>query len=294
MNRSRKFILIIAAIGIALACNLPSSAAPTSQPDVATIVAGTFQALTQVAQTSMPQLTSTPTVTPSATPNPTPQNLNVTYLNIKLTIPLNLANGTTNTSTTDVEYPYVNPSLGDMPQHTKIVLNGYPVQGTLLQPQILVFRADEYSHYGDFSQRIVSGLRTLHYQHGQPLPSNLPSGSFNAAVQSVNFVNGNGIRYLTQLDQSPLPVNNHELIYYFQGITSNGGYYVQAVLPIQAPFLAPDDNPNSPLPEHGIPFHSDQSYYGAVQQQLNATAPDQFLPSLASLDALIQSITIMP
>ena len=134
----------------------------------------------------------------------------------------------------------------------------------------------------------------MHYQHGQPLPKNLPAGSFSAAVQSVNFANGNGIRYLTQFDQSPLPVNNRELFYYFHGITNNGTYYVQVILPVQAPFLAPDENPNSSLPRNGIPFHSDQSYFNAIAQQLNTTPPDQFSPSLASLDALVQSITINP
>jgi len=84
------------------------------------------------------------------------------------------------------------------------------------------------------------------------------------------------------------------LFYYFHGITNDGNYYVQVVLPIQAPFLAPDNNPNSPLPQNGIPFHGDQSYFSAVEQQLNATPPNQFSPSLSSLDALVQSITITP
>jgi hypothetical protein len=205
-----------------------------------------------------------------------------------------LASGTTNVTTTDIEPPYINPSGGQMPQHTKIILNGYPVQGASWQPQIIVFNAGQYARYTDLTQHLISGLRSMHYQRGQPLPGTLPSGQFNAAIQSVNFVNGNGIRYLTQFDQSPLPANNHELFYYFHGITNDGNYYVQVVLPIQAPFLASDNNPNSPLPRNGIPFHRDQSYFNAVAQQLNTTPPDQFSPSLTSLDALIQSIMINP
>jgi hypothetical protein len=286
MNKLWKFVLIFSTLGIILACNYPSAApTPTSQPNVATIVASTLQVVTAAAQTSAAQ-------TPTATP--TPQGLPVTYVNINLLVPPNLASGTTNNSTTGVEFPYTNPSFGNMPQHTKIILNGYPVQGASLQPQILVFRADEYSHYGDGNQQFISGLRNMHYQHGQSLPGNFPAGPFNADIQSINFVNGNGIRYLTQFDQSPLPVNNRELLYYFHGITNDGSYYVQVVLPLQAPFLAPDENPNSPLPRNGIPFHSDQSYFNAIAQQLNATPPDQFSPSLTSLDALIQSITITP
>ena len=271
---------------IILACNMPSAApTPTSQPNVATIVVSTLQAATDAAQTSAAQ---TPTITPTL------QALVVNYANIKLAIPSNLASGTTNVSTTDIEPPYINPSMGQMPQHTKIILNGYPVQGASWQPQIIVFNAGQYARYTDLTQHIISGLRNMHYQHGQPLPEGLPSGQFNADVQSINFANGNGIRYLTQFDESPLPVNNRELFYYFHGITNDGNYYVQVALPLQAPFLAPDNNPNSPLPQNGIPFHGDQSYFNAIEQQLNATPPNQFSPSLTLLDALVQSITISP
>ncbi len=299
MNTLWKIILTFATLAIIVACNLPSTApTPTPQINVATVVASTFQAVTAVAQTSAAQATSTLTATSTATPtvtaSPTPQVLAVNYANVNLSMPSNLASGTTNSTTTEVELPYINPSFGNMPQHTKIILNGYPIQGTNLQPQILVFRADDYSRYGEGNQQFISGLRTMHYQHGQPLPKSLPAGPFNAAVQSVNFVNGNGIRYLTQFDQSPLPVNNHELFYYFHGITNDGNYYIQVVLPIQAPFLASDNNPNSPVPRNGIPFHGDQSYFNAIEQQLNATPPDQFSPSLTALDALVQSITVNP
>ncbi|MFZ1043244.1 MAG: hypothetical protein WCA79_00400 [Anaerolineales bacterium] len=295
MNKLWKFVLIFATMVIILACNLPSAApTPTSQPNVATIVAGTLQAATDAAATSAAQITSTPTITPTATASPTPQALAVNYANIQLAIPSNLASGTTDVTTTDIEPPYINPSSGQMPQHAKIILNGYPVQGASWQPQIIVFNAGQYARYTDLTQHIISGLRSMHYQRGQPLPEGLPSGQFNADVQSINFANGNGIRYLTQFDQSPLPANNRELFYYFHGITNDGNYYVQVVLPIQSPFLPPDNNPSSPLPRNGIPFHGDQSYFNAVEQQLNATPPDQFSPSLTSLDALVQSIKVSP
>ena len=134
MNKFWKYILIFATMVLILACNFPSAATPTSQPNVATIVAGTLQVITAAAQTSAPLATSTPTAVPTASPtitaSPVPQGLTVTYANINLLIPPNLASGTTNTSTTDIELPYINPSFGNMPQHTKIILNGYPIQGT--------------------------------------------------------------------------------------------------------------------------------------------------------------------
>ena len=181
MNALWKIILTFATLAIIVACNLPSTApTPTPQINVATVVASTFQAVTAVAQTSAAQATSTLTATSTATPtvtaSPTSQVLAVNYANVNLSIPSNLANGTTNVTTTDIEPPYINPSAGKMPQHTKIILNGYPIQGASWQPQIIVFNAGQYARYTDLTQHIISGLRSMHYQRGQSLPEGLPSG----------------------------------------------------------------------------------------------------------------------
>lgn len=290
MNRFQKFVLIFATMVLILACSIVS--APMTAPHgMATVVAGTIQAIS-VAPTNSLRATSVIKITTTATP--AMQGVLVSYKNASFTIPQGLANGTTNTTTAGIEFPYINPSVGDMPQHIKIVLNSYAVQGTSLDPQITIFNSTEYAKYTDLTQQIISTLQNLQYAQGQPLPQGLPAGQFNAQVQAVNFANGHGIRYLTQVDQSPIPVNNRELFYYFNGITNDGNYYVQVILPLRAPFLAPDENPHSTLPTNGIPFHADQSYFNAIAQQLNATPPDQFSPSLSLLDALIQSMSVTP
>jgi hypothetical protein len=71
---------------------------------------------------------------------------------------------------------------------------------------------------------------------------------------------------------------------------------VEAILPLQAVFLAPDEDPSSPLPPGGIPFnmYDPGTYYQDVANRLNATPPDGFTPSLSTLDALIQSIYVTP
>lgn len=269
MNRLRKFGPWVVAAVVIMACAvLPTAAAPTV--GVSTMVAGTLQAMTPAA----------------------PAGLSVAYNNVSLVVPPGLATGTTNGTTADVEFPYVNPSGGPMPQHTKIILTGYPLQGTLFEPQITVFRSAEYAQYGALTQDTVSALQALRYAAGQPLPKGFPSGVLDAQIQAVDFASGHGLRYLTQFDEAPLPVNNHELFYYFQGLTTDGSQYVQVILPVQAAFLAADDNPSSALPPGGVPFDMNdlKTYFGAVAAKLNATAPDQFTPSLPALDALVHSI----
>lgn len=81
------------------------------------------------------------------------------------------------------------------------------------------------------------------HQAGEYLPF-LPL--FNAhqvmhtSLQYLDFKNGTGLRYLTWFSQGIMPINNYELIYTNQGLTSDGKYYVAAVLPVTHPNLPSD------------------------------------------------------
>ncbi len=101
---------------------------------------------------------------------------------------------------------------------------------------------------------------------------------------------------MTEYAQYAAVANNNDLFYNFQGLTSDGRYYIIAILPVNAPFLAADSNiPQTSLPPDGIPLSGldpDEAYYNAVVSKLNQTAPDVFTPSLNALDALTQSIAI--
>ena len=56
-------------------------------------------------------------------------------------------------------------------------------------------------------------------------------------VKYLDMKSGKGVRYLTQFNQGISPINNSELIYTFQGLTSDGKYYIAAVLPVTHPEL---------------------------------------------------------
>jgi hypothetical protein len=230
---------------------------------------------------------------PEATGTPVRGVLPVSYNNVKLSVPAGLSTGTTNSTGTDTEFPFTNPSSGPMPEHTKIVLNDYPLQDTLLEPEIMVFAAQDYAAYTDLTQQTVSVLKGLKFTPGQSVPSGLPVGALSAQVHPVSFGDGRGLAYLTQFDQTPLPINNRELIYYFHGLTTDGSKYVEVILPVQSEFLAPDENPYSALPSGGVPFKMDQiqAYYDAVAAKLNTALSKQFAPTLPTLDALVQSIS---
>jgi hypothetical protein len=98
------------------------------------------------------------------------------------------------------------------------------------------------------------------------------------------------VRYLTQFDQAPLPVNNHELIYTYQGLTSDGKYYVAAVLPVNLASLPADekvDEQDQPKFVNGF-----LQYLDKVVGTLNQQPASAFTPDLNSLDKMVQSIEI--
>jgi hypothetical protein len=137
---------------------------------------------------------------------------------------------------------------------------------------------------------------------GKPLTDDiLPTYHINAAqlvrsnLKIAAFQNGLGIRMLTQLAQDAVPINNHDLIYFFSGLTNDGMYYVVAILPINAPGL-PENYQSGEFPDPNDPTNTEnalQEYYSDVTFRLNNTRADSFTPNINLLDALINSINIV-
>ncbi|MBI2331321.1 MAG: hypothetical protein HYU84_04015 [Chloroflexi bacterium] len=284
MNTHTKTLGLALGLFIILACGTP-----VATPDVGDMVTQTLQALTAVPTESQTEPAVAATESQQLTPDGTPvETAEVSFFN-----PNGVANDATSLMNSNVEYPYINPSFGDMPRHATVTLNLYALNGTVYQPQIMIFRAAEYSQYSELMASTVNTLQSLQYVDGQPLPEEL-NADFSAQIHAVNFKNGHGIRYLTQVFQNFNPVNNKELFYYYQGLTDDGQYFVQATLPINTAYLPADDNPNTPLPADGIPFNMDDfpGYLDAVKQKLNSTETFNFNPYLDALDEMIASMQV--
>ena len=87
-----------------------------------------------------------------------------------------------------------------------------------------------------------------------------------------------------------LPINNYELIYTYQGLTSDGKYYVAAVLPVNHPSLPVDGTVTGHEPPE---FTSDfPAYLAGVVKALNPQASYTFTPDLTQLDAMLGSLEI--
>jgi hypothetical protein len=269
------FLLSMMALVMA-SCNLPAS--PTPGPQFET-----------------PVLTAISTI---------PVGGVVTLNNVSMTLPLGVANDaltemvSANTDTNN------SPWWEIAPAHLKFKLTGYQLQDKFLEPTITVYPADEYAKLDTPAADQIKKLKSILAggpltKESMPLVPFYNAGpAFASHMQVINFKNGRGVRMVTQYDQYPAPVNNHELFYHFQGLTDDGKYYIVAALPVTASILAENDKPDAAIPPGGVPLPAggvgDQAYFDSVTKALDAMYEDSFNPSLFQLDALIQSITVTP
>jgi hypothetical protein len=174
----------------------------------------------------------------------------------------------------------------------EIQLNNYPLADTFQQPRIYVLSAAELENEHPPAAAQIAAIRSLLEE--RPLLTSdqeypfLPLWNAEQVIQTNleywAFNNGMGIRYITQYNQAETEVTNQELFYTFQGLTSDGKYYLAAVLPVSLPGL-PDmssklmaDNP--------------ESYLIEIENYLNSNEPANFQPDLSVLDHFIGSLTL--
>jgi len=187
------------------------------------------------------------------------------------------------------------------PQHIEITLAGYPLEGTTYKPKISVYPAKEFAQMDTSCAKPaidVLGyiLKTGQVSLAEPFPCVSVSDSlpflpdqhaaqmFHTQEKILTFRNGSGIRYITQYSQAAFPfINNTDMFYTFQGLSSDGKYYVSVILPIN---LASLDGFQTPQNADTYP-----DYLNTIRDLLNGTN-NTFNPSLESLDELIQSLFI--
>lgn len=183
------------------------------------------------------------------------------------------------------------------PQQWNIKFNGYLLSGTFHNPQMIVYPIDEYIAIDANVKERIDRLKTIlagqpaSIQGGIPfLPAWNAGEVFHSNIKYVNFQNGTGIRYLSMYAQAIAPVNNNALFYSFQGITSDGKYYISMVMPVRHPDL----RENSDLTQQewdDLSNHYD-TYLAQQIDMLNNYPNSSFSPGLDQLDLIVASIKI--
>jgi hypothetical protein len=201
------------------------------------------------------------------------------------------------------EVPAVNEGQGApweiQPATIKFSFDGYSASDSSIEPEILIFPVSDFEKVSDTAAKEIADLRQVIGVHPQTFPNNglpfLPTWNagqiMHTKVSYFTFSSGQGVRYLTMYAQNFATVNNKVLFYTYQGLTSDGKYYISAILPVTNAILPPDDTtiPGGDFDKFSQNF---PTYITGIEDQLNHQGDDTFVPSLTLLDNLVKSVSI--
>lgn len=298
---AKRFVCLISLFAlVSLACAMTLNVSPSASP-AATLPIEIADSPTRLPSTLEPGVISTEA-------QPALEGVEFTFHPVRIVVPPHLASGVRGLLIARAEGENVVPWEVD-PGHVELHLDGYLLQDKFHEPAIYVFPAQAYGELYPAAFESIHRLDNILYVPGGPtLNDQLPFAPFfNAAqifasnVEVMSFQGGQGVRFVTEYAQYAASANNHDLLYEFQGLTRDGTYYIVAILPINAPMLAETGDAASVLPLGGIaypyfagPEADMETYYSAVVDLLNTTAPEEFTPTVHQLDALIESMRITP
>ena len=122
--------------------------------------------------------------------------------------------------------------------------------------------------------------------------------TLEAKVKHLSFPSGEGILFLSQINQEMLLVNNEMLAYYFQGITVDGKNYVLAEFPVSTSFLPNSSNAMKfetyelceTCSENDVKEY--ERYISNITGKLENLPPEEFQPSLREIEKIITTLKI--
>jgi hypothetical protein len=192
-------------------------------------------------------------------------------------------------------------------KHTEFILyNGTPAPESQFDAVggIRVYRTADFAGY-EFPSQQLAQLQSLVASKADLTPymaitentttNTLPmmpifpaAQVIRARAQHLDLETIGGIGYLTVYRQDVSPFISSEFFYVFQGLSKDGQYYVSAMFKI-APAMFPTEIAAD------FDWNAFSANFSAYLQQsvdqLNAATPDQFMPSLAALDAVVGSLS---
>ncbi|MBI1282129.1 MAG: hypothetical protein GC179_28640 [Anaerolineaceae bacterium] len=147
--------------------------------------------------------------------------------------------------------------------------------------------AGDFSHY----EQVTADDANLNLPHLPPVPA---GQVMRAQAEYLPVTDGMGIRYLTAYASDVSPLTDDSIVYTYQGATNQfkgdkPGYYIAFSYPIKTGVL-PAEISND-FDYNAFSNNYIQEMNKAIQK-INAADPNTFSPTLAALDALVQSIKI--
>jgi len=289
-RRSRIVLVITLLISLTLACSLTGNDEPVQEQSsadaIATSVAATLTANEVAAE---PEESADPTVHPTVTASaPEP---NFTYAGVSFTF---------NQALADNISAGVNPVVIDenlwwsVPEHRSFTFNNWILADSFLEARFKIYPVADFQDINPGVGVRLDALQTVLADKpadgdGAPVVDVFNAGQmYKSNVAYLQFQNGEGIRFLTQYGQALSPLGRPMMFYTFQGLTEDGLYVISAMLPATHPSLPPADQVTMDQ------AFSDnwENYVAETEAMLNAEPDNMFMPPLALLDEMFESMTI--
>lgn len=168
-------------------------------------------------------------------------------------------------------------------------------------PQLRVFPVAAWRRIDPVFAGVIDDLRDVLTKQPVEFTSDIPvlplinaAQMFRARVRYLSFQNGAGVRFVTAYMDELMPVTNQNILYTFQGLTSDGNYYVSFFYPLTTPALP--DNAGYTQAAHDIDafIRNFDRYLIDTINMIERQPADVFTPGLAALDELIASLRAAP
>src|SRR5581483_10038475 len=165
--------------------------------------------------------------------------------------------------------------------------------------QVLVSKADDWTNLDPTTAQSVQDLKALlaskpmSFTNGIPVLPPIPAAQvLQAKPDYLDFQNGSGIGFVTYYAQDVSPITADSLFYTFQGLTSDGKYYVAVFYPITTALLPEDVDTALGEQSYDEWAKNYEQYLSGLVSNLNGLVPAAYTPDLNLISDMIKTINI--
>lgn len=186
------------------------------------------------------------------------------------------------------------------PEHIAFGFNGGTVSQEVspFEPQLRVYPTEGLQALDPVIAQEVLALKTLLQvkpsAFNEPVPVFPPFNAQQALhpqLKYLTFKNGEGVRFVTFYEQDPAPITNDGLFYTFQGLSSDGKYYVSAFYPVKTDKL-PNAYKDVEIKDFDAWAKQFPQYLEETDAMLNGLGPEMFAPNLTLLDQMLTFLQV--
>lgn len=186
------------------------------------------------------------------------------------------------------------------PDHLRVAFDHDATPGVFdpHDAQLLIFPVKDYRMIFQVVVDTIDALHALISKKPEAIEGNLPflppmtaTQTFGVQIKYLDFQNGSGIRYITHYSQEPAEITNKDILYTYQGLTTDGAYYVSFVFPLSAKGIPEKKDPR---PDPDTFAENYESYLTKVIQNLHTLSSQDYTPDVTLLDVIIESLVVKP